>query len=269
MDSADRVFEILKLKNITAKQLSNITGISQGNITDWKKGRSKPSYGAIVKISNSLNVSENWILYGAGDIFRQQHTTKESALLSVEEKLLLQNYRNMNDEEKLYFQNQAAKLALKKPTENSNSQLKTKQQIVNNESKHVVDNEMLIKMRVYDQPASAGLGNYLDGDCTYEELHYNVNDVPAGADFGIRISGDSMEPNIKDGQIVWIKEQIKVENGQVGIFILDGEGLCKKLNINHDKREINLVSLNRKYKPIKVHDGCDFKTVGKVLFFKA
>ena len=30
--------------------------------------------------------------------------------------------------------------------------------------------------------------------------------VPKGADFGVRVSGDSMEPVYHDGQIVWVEE---------------------------------------------------------------
>ena len=45
---------------------------------------------------------------------------------------------------------------------------------------------------VYMQPAAAGLGNYItDDDMEVMELP-----APPEADAGIRISGDSMEPDI-------------------------------------------------------------------------
>ena len=54
-----------------------------------------------------------------------------------------------------------------------------------------------VDYRVYDQPAAAGLGNYLD-DPAYHIEQYPANVVPDGADFGIRISGTSMSPDIPD-----------------------------------------------------------------------
>ena len=56
MNSIENLFLLMKERNITAKQLSDGTGISQGNISDWKSGKTKEnrdsscdsfSYGAI------------------------------------------------------------------------------------------------------------------------------------------------------------------------------------------------------------------------------
>lgn len=125
-----------------------------------------------------------------------------------------------------------------------------------------------IEIIVYDQPAAAGLGNYLDG-AEYTTESFISNIVPRGTDFAIRISGDSMEPEFRDGGVVFVKSQPVIENGQVGIFILDGNSYCKKLKIDHDKKQIRLVSLNDKYRDIAVEDENDLRTVGKVLGYTA
>ena len=46
--------------------------------------------------------------------------------------------------------------------------------------------------KVFTEPASAGTGLFLDSD-QYEEFEVG-DDVPAASDFGIRVSGVSMEP---------------------------------------------------------------------------
>lgn len=121
-----------------------------------------------------------------------------------------------------------------------------------------------IEVQVYDQPAAAGLGNYLDEPTfTYEQ--YPADLVPRGADFGIRISGDSMEPRIRDGSAVFVRACPSVEPGQIGIFILDGNAYCKQLMVDKDARQIRLVSLNKRYNDIIVSDFSDFRTVGQVL----
>jgi phage repressor protein C with HTH and peptisase S24 domain len=116
-------------------------------------------------------------------------------------------------------------------------------------------------IKLFDIPASAGTGSILDGE-NFTELEVG-EEVPADADFGIRISGDSMEPRFINGQIVWIKQQDALLNGEIGIFYLDGNAYCKKLKDDEDG--LYLISLNSKYNPIPVTDNNSFKVFGKVV----
>ena len=59
-------------------------------------------------------------------------------------------------------------------------------------------------LNLYDMPVSAGTGQFLDND-SYEEVEVGP-EVPETADFGVRISGDSMMPRYLDKQIVWIQK---------------------------------------------------------------
>ena len=51
-------------RGISAKELSERTGISSGNISDWKSGRSTPKADALIKIASILNVSVNYAVNG-------------------------------------------------------------------------------------------------------------------------------------------------------------------------------------------------------------
>lgn len=51
------LFKILAEREISAKKLSDDTGISTGNISDWKSGRSQPSINALITIADYLNIS--------------------------------------------------------------------------------------------------------------------------------------------------------------------------------------------------------------------
>lgn len=115
------------------------------------------------------------------------------------------------------------------------------------------------KLPVYMQPAAAGLGNYMS-DSDYEELEL---DAPEGADAGIRISGDSMEPVIRNGEIVFIKFQPQILGGQTGIFILNGEAYCKRLE--YISGEAYLYSYNSNYSAIHITPDDDLRTIGRVL----
>ncbi len=117
-------------------------------------------------------------------------------------------------------------------------------------------------IRLYDNRVSAGLGNFLESD-SYEELDRNEYNVPKGADFGVRISGDSMQPRYMDGQIVWVHKQDNLNAGDIGIFDLNGECFCKKLSYEDDRPQ--LISLNKKYSPKEVQESDSFMTFGRVL----
>lgn len=116
-------------------------------------------------------------------------------------------------------------------------------------------------IRLFDIPASAGTGSFLDSD-DFTMLEVG-EEVPADADFGIRISGDSMEPQFINGQIVWIHQQETLSDGEIGIFFLDGDAYCKKLKDDTDG--LFLVSLNKKYDPIPIKPETNFKVFGKVV----
>jgi len=116
-------------------------------------------------------------------------------------------------------------------------------------------------IRLYDIPASAGTGNFLD-DSGHEMIEA-PNYVPFSADFALRVSGDSMEPLYQDGQIIWIKEQEVLDSGEIGIFIYSGDVYCKKLIVDGDRACLR--SLNPEYEDIWIQDDYGFKTVGKVV----
>ena len=87
--------------------------------------------------------------------------------------------------------------------------------------------------------------------------------LPEDTTFGVRISGDSMEPEFHDDQIAWVMQQEYVANGEIGIFSLNGDAYIKKLQ--NDKNGIFLISLNEKYAPIKVGENDRLDIFGKVL----
>ena len=100
-------------------------------------------------------------------------------------------------------------------------------------------------LSLYDLPVSAGAGQFLDSD-RFSKMEVG-DEVSPDADFGVRVSGDSMEPLYLNGQIIWVHQQETLEDGEIGIFFLDGEAYVKK------------------YAPIKVSSGSVSRTFGKVV----
>ena len=46
----------------TSKKLSEATGISTGNISDWKSGRSKPTADALILVADYFDCSVDYLL---------------------------------------------------------------------------------------------------------------------------------------------------------------------------------------------------------------
>jgi len=117
------------------------------------------------------------------------------------------------------------------------------------------------QLPLYRIAASAGTGQFLDSD-DYEMVEVG-EDVPDSAAFGVRLAGDSMEPDFQNGDIVWVSQQQMVQPGQIGIFLWQGDVFCKRLAVSSGK--IRLESLNPAYSPIEVDEDSDYRVFGRVV----
>ena len=77
-------------------------------------------------------------------------------------------------------------------------------------------------------------------------------DLPEGisADFALRCKGDSMTPTLIDGDIVLIRSQPEVENGQIAAVNINGETTLKRVYFRTDG--VHLIADNPGYQPIFV-----------------
>lgn len=64
----DRIFEIMKEKELTAYRVSKDTGISQASLADWRKGRSKPKIDKLQKLSEYFGVSIQYLTGESNEI---------------------------------------------------------------------------------------------------------------------------------------------------------------------------------------------------------
>lgn len=62
MANINNLFNLMEQRNIKAKKLSDDTGISTGNISDWKSGRSMPSADKLEILSNYFECSIDYLL---------------------------------------------------------------------------------------------------------------------------------------------------------------------------------------------------------------
>lgn len=92
-------------------------------------------------------------------------------------------------------------------------------------------------------------GQPIFADREYES--YIDVDCPSKADVALRIKGDSMLPSFLDGDIVYIREQPDVEDGQVAAVIIDDTATLK--HVYHQPNGVLLISENTpKYPPMNI-----------------
>lgn len=95
-------------------------------------------------------------------------------------------------------------------------------------------------------------------------------DIPAHihADFALTCKGDSMiNARIFDSDIVYIRQQDTVENGEIAAVLIDGEATLKRVRLFDD--HISLEPENPQYRPL-VYWGEDMNTIrilGKAVAF--
>lgn len=114
------------------------------------------------------------------------------------------------------------------------------------------------RFKLYDLPVSAGTGVYLDSS-DYDMITVPLDDISDHADFAVRVSGDSMEDQYYDDDVLLVRIQPEVEYGELGIFIIDGEGYFKQFGKDR------LISLNKDYKDIVFNPGMEVSCKGRVL----
>lgn len=109
---------------------------------------------------------------------------------------------------------------------------------------------------------------YADEDReSYIEIGTNIK-----ADFCLRAKGDSMiNARILDGDIVFIRNQSNVENGEIAAVIIDDEATLKRVYYNRANGILQLVAENPSFPPL-IYSGDELDTIrilGKAVAFQS
>lgn len=91
----ENLFQRIKDCKITAKKLSEDTGISTGNISDWKNGRSMPSASKLDILADYLDCSVDYLL--------GRDWGSNISGLSNTEKEIIDKFRSLSDEGRDYI----------------------------------------------------------------------------------------------------------------------------------------------------------------------
>ncbi|TFI67836.1 hypothetical protein CKN63_03280 [Carnobacterium divergens] len=226
-DIASKIKYALEYRNMKPKDLSEKTGISRSSISEWLSGKYDPKQDKIFLIAKALEIDEGWLLGLNVPIERKSDITSIYNKLEKERQKKVYSFAEQQLEE-----------------QNNNIVEFTKNLPI-----------------VGKSAANPSILEY--GDVNVEQGSFEH--IPEGADCAILIQGDSMEPLIKDGEIVFYRRQEDIENGEIAIVEINGDGVtCKKVYFNVEEETIILKSINEKYQDREISDE-DIRIVGKVL----
>ena len=107
---------------------------------------------------------------------------------------------------------------------------------------------MPVKIKVYGEVAAGQpIEQVVDTDEDVEEISADM--AKCGTYFGLRIKGDSMSPRIQNGDVVIVRQQPTIENGEIAIVsIAQDTATCKK--IKKTDKGISLIGLNTSFEPL-------------------
>lgn len=236
MSFANRMREIRELRGLTQKDLATKIGVGNTAISNYEKGTSFPNTDILYKIFDALDIDPNFLFQDDVPILKKMD-------LSSREKDHIEKYRDLS-------------VSSKNIVDDTTKRLLNLEQInktIRNTSQEQPD-ITLVKLPYYDFPASAGVGNFTD----YEYATYiDVIDPPRNADYIVRVSGDSMEPTLYDGDKLYIQKVDVLAFGDIGLFAYGGSIYVKE----YGRR--GLISHNKEYSLINGSE--DIRILGKVL----
>lgn len=253
MDFGQRLKNLRLEQNITQQELAESVGVSVVTVRNWERGTKKPAMDAIIALARELKITTDGLL----DI-NTFGIVRRSIILSPEEKKLLKTYQALDSHGK-----KAVDMicALEKERMDASEQI-----VLTKKAEFIPKKTRERYIPRYTTPSAAGYNIPLDG--TDFEMMLVDSNVPTDADYAVDIQGNSMYPYINDGDMVYVKKDEELSNGDVGIFCVDGAMYCKQLYVD-DERNLTLVSANPDLRHTNIYVSADsevsVKVCGKVL----
>ena len=217
---------------LSQAQLAQNLGVQKAYVTHWEAGRSRPDLNLIPALCRELGISVA--------AFFSIPASPDS--LSDEEQRHLQEYRSITPRDRVILDATLSKMAEMAMAE-------------------LWDRCRTQFHRIYHnyQQAAAGSGIMLEAEESGEQVFIRNTWMSDRADEIVTVNGASMEPDFHDGQDVYVQHTQDLEVGEIGLFVINGDGFIKEYQRDH------LHSLNPEYDDIQIGEFDEGFIVGRVL----
>lgn len=212
MDTAGRIFELLKATGMEQKKFASLVGVSPQKVSEWKSGKAKSYTKRIPQIADALGTTTEYLLTGNGP----KHRDKLAAAAGAGSAL---------GAAAMVFPPLTALGAVAAAGAAISGAMGT------GKSKKLPDTLQALDLGTFHRIPI--LGRISAGQPLYAEQHiegYTLTDLNGGAEyFALRVSGDSMNAaRIQDGDVLIVRRQDEVENGEVAVVMVGDEDATVK-----------------------------------------
>lgn len=141
----------------------------------------------------------------------------------------------------------------------------TKADLVEDKERQVLETLPVKKIPVVSK-ISAGLPIYSEENLI-DYIYFATNKLNSGKEeFGLKVSGDSMDKIFQDGDIVVVEKDSIVENGQLGVVMINGyNATVKRIRYNGDQIILIPESNNTNHYPQVYGKNDEVKIIGRVV----
>lgn len=261
----DRIKFRKNLLKMTNEQLAERSGIPLGTLSKILAGMSdSPKLSTMIALCGALDCSVEYIVSGTPE-------NTNNYTLSAEEIRLVEDYRKIDgwgrrlidtvlerELERLAATDETVQAKAPEASKGATARVLRPIEKVSRYAGEQKARTGKRQIKLFELPVSAGVGVYLD-DAQAETITIPNSDKTAEADYALRISGNSMEPKYHSDDILLVQSTDGVEQGELGIFLLDGSGYFKVFGGDR------LLSLNAEYGPIMLKDFSDVRCKGRVV----
>lgn len=250
MSLHNRIKEARKNKGITQTELGDKIGVAKTTVAGYEKNR-EPTAAQLGAIADILDVDVEFLLQ---DEIRIRHETRATP---QEMETLVKKYRALDRHGK-----EMVDIVMDKETERIEADRLARAAELLKESRPEMEAaaEPTVEIMYFSvpyqlHPMSAGTGT--ESDEEYTENLRLIKEPPYGTSYVARVSGDSMEPTYNNGDLVFVHSTVEIREGQVGVFLMDGQQWIKELG------DGVLISHNDEYEPRRMTP--DVRCQGRVL----
>lgn len=259
----NRLLDELKEQKISGSKVASILGLKKSPLTDWKNRHSRPTLEQIILLCENLALSADYLLLGIknaneGNISPdEQELIDNFRLLQLKEKYkVLGRIETYLEEYEYNSECNSSDFDLLEVAEEWPTYGPKKSNIIIMD-KHRLKYENKYETELWGQ-LSAGKG--------IEAIPIReIINAPIKCDFALRIQGNSMEPLYYDQQIIYLKQQPDVEQGQIAAVQVDDYiPIAYLKKVYKEGSNVRLVSLNPLYED-KIYPASYVKILGTVI----
>lgn len=233
----------MEQKGVDRNTLCADLDLKYTTVRDWLKGITYPRIGKIELLANYFNINKS-------DLIENKISTAQPSDSLLKE--ITNTARKLSPENKKIVLRTSEDLLKEQKNEEETKKNEVSENIIR------LDDYRQTTYRRVTGVVSAGSGSMQDDDLDMEVSFYE-DEIPDDYDAIAYVVGNSMEPKIKNGDYLFIKNTPQVDYNTIGIFQVDGANYVKKL------RQGYLESLNPDYEDIHLDESNDIRTIGKVV----